>query len=73
MSDAFDDLRSAIGRCDENGAIVTHFVTIAEVIQSDGTATIQTISDVDHAWQVLGVLHHALLIAENSKYGRGTE
>lgn len=72
MSDHFDDLRAAIGRCDDDGAMVTKFVAIAEVIQTDGSATIQTISDVDHAWQVLGMLHHALLITENAKYGRGT-
>ncbi|MFI5426073.1 hypothetical protein [Aeromicrobium sp. UC242_57] len=69
MSGAYEDLRTAIGKCDDGGAIVTHFITVAEVIQSDGSATIQTISDVDHAWQVLGMLHHALLIAERDKYG----
>lgn len=71
MSDIYDDLRTAIGNCDDNGAIVTHFIAVAEVIQSDGSATIQMISDVDHAWQVLGMLHHALLVAERQKYPEG--
>jgi hypothetical protein len=68
MTDVYDGLREAIGACDDEGAIVTKFITIAEVIRSDGSATIQTISDVDHAWQVLGMLHHALLIVETEKY-----
>lgn len=68
MSDAFDNLREAIGAVDDKGAIVTNFITIAEVIQNDGTATIQTLSDVDHAWQVLGMLHHALMVTEREKY-----
>ena len=61
-------LRAAIGQVDNDGAMVTNFIVIAEVIQSSGGATIQTISDTDHAWQVLGMLHHALLVTERAKY-----
>lgn len=38
------------------GGFVSHYIVVAEVISPDGEGQIHTISDVDHAWQVLGTL-----------------
>ena len=69
MSDA---IRDAIAETAGGGSFVTNWVAIAEVTDRDGT-TIHTITDCDHAWQVLGMLQHARLITEQTKYGRDKE
>ena len=69
--DGFDSdvIRNAIAEALDESAMVTKFVLVATVIAQDGSETIQTISDCDHSWQVLGLLHHALLVTELEKYG----
>jgi len=65
----YDVIRNAIAESTEQGALVTKYTLVATVIDQDGTESIQTISDCDHAYQVLGMLHHALLVTQASKYG----
>ena len=72
MSDMeFDSelVRNAIAEALAESAMVTKYVLIATVIAQDGSETIQTISDCDHSWQVLGMLHHALIVTQATKYG----
>ena len=64
-----DVIRNAIAEALDASAVVTKFVLVATVIDKDGSETIQTISDCDHSWQVLGLLHHALLVTQETKYG----
>ena len=65
----YDVIRNAIAESTEQGALVTKYTLVATVIDEDGTESIQTISDCDHSWQVLGMLHHALLVTAASRYG----
>ena len=62
-------IRNAIAEALDESAMVTKYVLVATVIAKDGSETIQTISDCDHAWQVLGLLHHALMVTQATKYG----
>ena len=65
----FEGIRNAIVEALDDSAMVTKYALIATVIAQDGSESIQTVTDCDHAWQVLGLLHHALLITERDKYG----
>ena len=65
-----DIIRDAIAESAGEGSFVTNWIAIAEVTDTDGETSIHTISDCDHAWQVLGMLHHARLVTEQNKYGR---
>lgn len=63
----YEAIRDAIAKS-SGGAMVTNYALVAQVISKDGSTSIQTITDCDHAWQVLGMFHHALLVAERDKY-----
>lgn len=70
MSDLeVDRIRDAIAQTDNGDQLfVENFIVVATVTNPDGEGEIHTISDVDHAWQVLGMLHHALMVTEREKY-----
>ena len=65
-----DAIRDAIAATSGDGSFVTNWVTVAEVTDANGETAVHTISDCDHAWQVLGLLRHAELVTEQEKYGR---
>lgn len=67
-----DQLRDALAAEVEGGAIVNNYVVIADVMTTDG-GEVHTISDCDHAWQVLGLLAHATEICKRDKYGKGDD
>ena len=64
----FATIRNAIAEALDESAMVTKFTLVATVIDQDGSESIQTFTDCDHSWQVLGLLHHALLITQETKY-----
>ena len=64
-----DVIRNAIAEALDASAMVTKFALVATVVDQDGGETIQTVTDCDHAWQVLGMLHHALIVTQATKYG----
>ena len=64
-----DVIRNAIAEALDDSAMVTKFILVATVIDKDGGESIQTVTDCDHAWQVLGMLHHALIVTQATKYG----
>lgn len=69
MSEVYvDRIRDAISVTDDGTVFVENFIVVATVSTPDGEGQIHTLSDCDHAWQTLGMLHHALMTTERQKY-----
>lgn len=65
----YEVIRNAIAESTDAAALVTRYALVATVVDQDGSESIQTMTDCDNAWQVLGLLHHALLVTQQDKYG----
>ena len=62
-----EQLRDALAAEVDGAAIVTNYIVIMTVLTEEG-GEVHTISDCDHAWQVLGLLTHATEVAKRDKY-----